>query len=197
MLFRSKLTAALKDLGHTGKAGEIATIPGSSIGLAGKVIAVGVGSEPTHEAFRKAAGNAARAASGSKKMAVHVPTDSQDAAGAIAEGSLLGAYAFNTYRNVSNTNARQSVKSVVVVSKEAKNALVKAAVKRAVTVAQATNATRDLANTSPLDLPPAKVAEAAAAIAEEHGLAIEVLDEKAMAKKGMGGILGEIGRAHV
>lgn len=186
----AKLTAALKDLGHAGKAGETATIPGSSIGLAGKVIAVGVGTEPSHEAFRKAAGNAARAASGSKKLAVHVPADSEDAAGAIAEGALLGAYAFNTYRNVSNTSSRQSVKAVVVVSREAKNSVVKAAVKRAVTIAQATNATRDLANTSPLDLPPAKVAEAAAAIAEEHGLAIEVLDEKAMAKKGMGGILG-------
>lgn len=186
----AKLTAALKDLGHSGKAGETATVPGSAIGLSGKVIVVGVGADPTHEAFRKAAGNAARAASGSKKLAVHVPAESDDAAGAIAEGALLGAYAFNTYRNVSNSNSRQSVKSVVIVSKEAKNAVVKAAVKRAVTVAEATNATRDLSNTSPLDLPPAKVAEAAAEIAAAHGLAIEVLDEKAMLKKGMGGILG-------
>jgi leucyl aminopeptidase len=119
-----------------------------------------------------------------------VPAESADVAGAVAEGALLGSYAFNAYRSASNSPARQSVKAITLVSAEAKNAVVKSAVKRAVAVATATNKTRDLANTPPLDLPPAKVAEAAAAIAEEHGLEIEVLDEKGLAKKGMGGILG-------
>lgn len=186
----TKLTAALKDLGFSGKAGEVATVAGSSIGASGKLLVVGVGSDATHETFRRAAGNAARAANGAKKLAIAVPADSADAAGAIAEGALLGAYTFNQYRSASNSPARQSVKAIAVVCAEAKNAVVKSAVKRAVTVANATNASRDLTNTSPLDLPPAKMAEAAAAIAEEHGLAIEVLDEKAMAKLGMGGILG-------
>lgn len=186
----AKIVAALKDLGFSAKAGEIATIPGSAVGLTGKLLIVGVGADPQHETYRKSAGVAARAANGAKKLAVLVGSDSADAAGAIAEGALLGSYSYNSYRNASNSPARQSVKAIAVVSSEAKNAVVKAAVKRAVTVANAVNATRDLSNTPPLDLPPASVAEAAKAIAETHGLTIEVLDEKAMAKKGFGGILG-------
>jgi leucyl aminopeptidase len=52
---------------------------------------------------------------------------------------------------------------------------------------------RDLVNTPPGDLPPATLAATAKATAEKVGLTVEVLDEKALAKGGYGGILG-VGR---
>lgn len=187
---QTKLVQALKDHGFTGKASEVVVFPGAVAGLTGRLVVVGVGKKPTHNAFRKAAGVAARAALGAKKLALHVPADHSDAAAAIAEGALLGAYSFNQFRGVSDSPARQSVKSIALVSAEAKVAVLKDAVKRAVSVATAVNSARDLSNTPPGHLPPAEVAAHAQSVAEARGLDIKVLDEKAMAKQGFGGILG-------
>jgi leucyl aminopeptidase len=63
-------------------------------------------------------------------------------------------------------------------------------VKRALVVAQAVNLARDLVNTPPSHLHPVELAEAAQAQASRVGLAVEVLDEKALKKGGFGGILG-------
>jgi leucyl aminopeptidase len=49
---------------------------------------------------------------------------------------------------------------------------------------------RDLINTPPNDLYPASFAERARKLAEANGLEFEVLDEKALKRKGFGGILG-------
>ena len=45
-------------------------------------------------------------------------------------------------------------------------------------------------NSAPNDLPPAVFADRAAAAARDAGLTVQVLDEKALAKGGYGGILG-------
>jgi leucyl aminopeptidase len=52
------------------------------------------------------------------------------------------------------------------------------------------NRARDLVNTAPNDLNPKAFAAIAQAAGKEHGLKVEVLDEKALAKGGYGGILG-------
>ncbi len=49
---------------------------------------------------------------------------------------------------------------------------------------------RDLVNTAPSDLPPAALAAEAERVAAAAGLDAEVLDEKALAERGYGGILG-------
>ena len=64
------------------------------------------------------------------------------------------------------------------------------ALARAKAVAGAVRWTRDLVNTPPNHLPPAVFAEAARAEAEATGVGFEVLDEKALARGGYGGILG-------
>ena len=56
--------------------------------------------------------------------------------------------------------------------------------------AEAVGLARDLINTAPNDLPPAVFAERATAAAKEAGLSVEVLDERALARDGYGGILG-------
>ncbi|CAM5720984.1 cytosol aminopeptidase [Streptomyces violaceorubidus] len=66
----------------------------------------------------------------------------------------------------------------------------KAAVERAAAVAEELNRARDLVNTPPNDLNPEAFAAVAQAAAKEHGIKVQVLDEKALVKGGYGGILG-------
>jgi leucyl aminopeptidase len=66
----------------------------------------------------------------------------------------------------------------------------KQAVARAKIVCDAVCTVRDLVNTPPSDLHPREFAEIATGEANRAGLAIEVLDEKALKKAGYGGILG-------
>jgi leucyl aminopeptidase len=154
----NKLKAALKDFKFAGKPGEVVTLSGTSIGVSALVIVVGVGAKPNHEAFRRAAGVAARTAVGRKKLAVVVGADHSDAVGAISEGALLGAYTFNEFRGQTNSPSRDAVKSIVVVTPAARESIVKEAVDRAITVTAAVNNARDLANTPPGHMPPAEIA---------------------------------------
>ncbi|CAM5232057.1 putative cytosol aminopeptidase OS=Streptomyces microflavus OX=1919 GN=pepA PE=3 SV=1 [Streptomyces microflavus] len=66
----------------------------------------------------------------------------------------------------------------------------KAAIERAVAVAEELNRARDLVSTPPNDLNPEAFAAVAQAAAKEHGIKVQVLDEKALTKGGYGGILG-------
>src|SRR5581483_10938215 len=66
----------------------------------------------------------------------------------------------------------------------------KAAVERATVLAEEINRARDLINTPSNDLNPKVFATTAQALGKDLGLKVEVLDEKALAKGGYGGILG-------
>ncbi len=61
---------------------------------------------------------------------------------------------------------------------------------RALAVTEELNRARDLINTPPNDLDPEAFAAVAQTAAKEHGIKVEVLDEKALEKGGYGGILG-------
>ncbi|MEY3278102.1 MAG: putative cytosol aminopeptidase [Actinomycetota bacterium] len=186
----AKIETAIAALDFKAGVGDTAKLPGNLAGLTGTVLVVGVGKKKTHEDFRTASGMAARTAAGKKKLAIAVPASHIDAAGAIAEGALLGAYTFNDYRSASNNASRQSVKTIAVVTSAAKDAVLVAAINRAKIVSASVNQTRDLGNTPPNTLTPAYLANFAKEIAATHKLAIEVLDEKALKNKGYGGITG-------
>ena len=72
----------------------------------------------------------------------------------------------------------------------ARNRDAKAALERAEIVADAVHLVRDWVNTPPSDLHPAEFAAARGEAGKELGVKVEVLDEKALAKGGYGGILG-------
>ncbi|MEY4347907.1 MAG: hypothetical protein RIS43_326 [Actinomycetota bacterium] len=186
----NKLKTALKDFKFAGKPGEVATLSGTSLGVNSLLIVVGVGSNPTHEAFRRAAGVAARTAVGRKKLAIVVGESNVDAVGAVSEGALLGAYTFNEFREFSASATRDAVKAIVIITNAARDAVVADAVARAITVSAAVNTARDLANTPPGHLPPAEVAAHARKLATKHKLSIEILNEKQLEAKGYGGITG-------
>src|SRR6185369_7825884 len=61
---------------------------------------------------------------------------------------------------------------------------------RGVAYARATAFARDLANAPPAELTAERMAEIAAALGPDRGLAVEVFDSDALAAMGCGGLLG-------
>ncbi|MET8698958.1 leucyl aminopeptidase [Kitasatospora sp. NPDC058032] len=191
--FEGKLTEVLSTLGATGAEGETVKVPSPAGLKAALVLAVGLGDAAEGgyelEALRRAAGVAARALAGAKKAALALPAESADEIEAVALGALLGAYAFGTYKNNGN-GGKEPVGELVLLSTRKGSKDAKAAVERALVVGEEMNRARDLVNTAPNDLNPKSFAALAQAAGKEHGLKVEVLDEKALLKGGFGGLLG-------
>lgn len=178
------IAAAAAVAGAKGKPGEVTVLPGAGLVAADRVIAVGLGDvdELTGDRVRTAAGVASRAAAGHSKI---LSTLGGADLAAATEGHLLGAYSFSAYQK----EATKPVGSVVL-TVPSNNKAAKATLQAAVATAEAVCLARDLVNTAPNDLPPAVLAERAASAARAAGLKVQVLDEKALAKAGYGGILG-------
>ena len=187
--FDGELTALLRLAGATGRADEVVRLPTRGAVTAPLLVAVGLGApdadEPSAEQVRRASGAAARALAGTGHAVSTLSWPGADAAAATAEGTLLGAYAFTAYKNA---DGRAPVARVGLVVGDDPGA--PEAVRRATAVAEAVCTARDLVNTPPNDLYPASFADRAAALGAAAGLAVEVVDEAALAAGGYGGILG-------
>ncbi|MGW4705121.1 leucyl aminopeptidase [Streptomyces sp. NPDC004285] len=192
--FDGRLAAVLETLGASGAEGEATKLPSPAGLKAPVVLAVGLGAAPEDgesfdaETLRRAAGTAARTLTGSKKAAFALPVLAPEDAAAIAEGALLGAYAYTAYQE--NADAKKPLAEVALLGAKPRDKAYKAAAERAQAVAEEINRARDLINQPPNDLTPAAFAAAAQAAGKEHGLKVQVLDEKALTKGGYGGILG-------
>ena len=189
--FGKGFVPALTGLGATGRAEEVTRLATLGHGGPAVIVAVGLGEHtptPDSEVHRRAAGAAIRALAGTGKVAIAVgdPADVRP----VAEGALLGAYAFTTYRSTTAGDHKPPVHEVVLVVPDAKDKAVKAAVRRAQAVAGGVALVRDLVNTPPSDLRPTQLAEVARTECGKAGVDVEVLDEKALRKGGYGGILG-------
>ncbi|MET7421027.1 leucyl aminopeptidase [Dactylosporangium sp. NPDC005555] len=197
------LAETLHVLGATGAVGEVTKVPAFGAVTAPLVVAVGLGAEPSGaapaaETLRRAAGAATRALAGSASVALVLPLSDRDAptddeltAGvrAVAEGAALGAYRFGGYKTKPSAARRDPVRKVVLHVPDAAAKLARAAVKRSGTVTAAVARTRDWINTAPNELRPPQFAAQAAEAAAAAQLDVTVLDEKALAKQGYGGIL--------
>jgi len=202
--FDGRLSETLVLLGATGAAGEVTKVATLGTVTAPLVVAVGLGPEPTGaapepETLRRAAAAAVRALAGCQRVALALPLSdghpdeaSEEvlrAVRAIAEGALLGAYRFAGYKTRPAPGRREPVDSVSVHVPDAADPPAQAELDRAVVVAAAVAQARDWVNTAPNELRPPAFAEAVAAAAGAAGLAVEVLDEKALRRGGYGGIL--------
>ncbi|MFG1875927.1 leucyl aminopeptidase [Sphaerisporangium sp. NPDC049003] len=185
------LSATLRALGFSGKAGEIAKFPTFGAVSAPVAVAVGLGDAPAQdgaydlEVLRRAAGVAARSLAGTARAALALPAATPEQAEAVALGGLLGAYDFTRYRT--GGDAKPQLTELVVLS-DASGA--EESVRRAATLAESVTLVRDLVNTPPSDLPPARFAEIAEEAGAKAGLSVEVLDEVALKDGGYGGIVG-------
>ncbi|CAL9424847.1 leucyl aminopeptidase [Streptomyces sp. enrichment culture] len=203
--YDGRLAGVLETLGASGAEGEVTKLPAPSGFKAPVVVAVGLGAEPDKdagydaEALRRAAGVAARALAGAKKAAFALPLAEAADAGAVGEGVLLGAYSFDAYKEkakdskdakAAKGNGKAPLAEAALLGGKPRDKAYKAAIERAAAVAEELNRARDLVNTPPNDLNPEAFAAIAQAAAKEHGIKVQVLDEKALTKGGYGGILG-------
>ncbi|MFJ7072748.1 leucyl aminopeptidase [Streptomyces sp. NPDC098781] len=201
--YDGKLAGVLETLGASGAEGEVTKLPAPAGFKTPLVVAVGLGTAPEKdaeydgEALRKAAGVAARALTGAKKAAFALPLGDSGDTGAVAEGVLLGAYSFDVYKDNGDAdgargkkNGKAPLAEAALLGAKPRDKEHKAAVERATAVAEELNRARDLINTPPNDLTPESFAAIATAAGKEHGIKVQVLDEKALTKGGYGGILG-------
>nr|WP_205864007.1 leucyl aminopeptidase [Planosporangium mesophilum] len=199
--FEGRLTETLALLGATGATGEVTKLAGLGTITAPLVVAVGLGPEPTGpapapETLRRAAGSAVRALAGLSSVVLSLPlsddpsgADAVQALRATAEGALLGGYRFAAYKTKPSPGRREPVDAVSVHVPDAADPTMTSEADRVVAVASAVHRARDWVNTAPNDLRPPAFADAIAEAATKAGLSVEVLDEKALAEAGYGGIL--------
>jgi leucyl aminopeptidase len=193
---RTSLSASLRGIGVTGKADQVVRIPAGKDVAATAIALTGLGAAAKGrtgydpETLRRAAGAATRGLSGTASATFALPAKDLASVAAIGEGALIGAYAFTRHRARTATDVLAPLSSVTVLTPLAADKEAIAAAGRAQHVATAVRLVRDLVNTAPGDLPPAAFADAVVAAAKSHPVKVEVLDEKALAKGGYGGILG-------
>ncbi len=187
-----EIEVALRALGAKAGAEQVTRLHIPSLPV-GSVLAVGLGAprdEWPAETIRRASGVAARSLSG---VASVVTLLSELHAEAAVEGLILGAYQMHEFRSAKTAPKEPGLSKITALS-TAPNAKADAA--RAVSIASAVATARDLVNTPPSHLHPVEFASRAKLLGTAAGLTVEVLDEKALAKGGYGGIVG-VGKGSV
>ncbi|CAN7470258.1 leucyl aminopeptidase [Knoellia sp. LjRoot47] len=195
------LDAVLTDLEAKGKAGEVVRVVAVPDVSATAVVVTGLGkaADVTPDVLRAAAGSALRSVATKSTVAVGLPAADEASLAAVSDGAYAGCYTFDAASTKVSAGAKKTASTaastgpkVTVVSSLGSGKSVKAAVERAAVIGAARDLARDLVNTPPnLLTPQAFVERVKAAVAASSGkVSVSVLDEKALAKGGFGGIVG-------
>ncbi|WP_167759339.1 leucyl aminopeptidase [Mycobacterium sp. PS03-16] len=182
------IESALGALGATGGEGQTHRLVIDALPVA-SVLTVGVGKprdEWPADTVRRAAGTAARALD--KAGSVLTTLSALDLSAAI-EGLIMGSYRFTDFRSAKTAPKDEGLRAITALSAESKSAARDTA-QRATDIATAVATARDFVNTPPSHLYPDEFAKRARALGESVGLEVEILDDKALAKGGYGGIVG-------
>ena len=186
------LESALTTLRAQGGADEVVKLVAVPGVAALMVVVTGAGKAPSEgaaldaEAIRRAVGSATRQLSTLAKAIVVAPGAGVAEAIAAAEGALLGAY---TVTSAASGDSKAPLKTITVVTPAARDRGVRAAVKRAIAIGEATTYTRDLVNQPPNELYPATFAAEVKRRAVGTGVKVSVLDESGLARGAFGGHL--------
>jgi leucyl aminopeptidase len=181
-----EIEVGLRALGAKGGAEQVTRLHVPSLSV-GSVLAVGLGAardEWPAEVIRRAAGVAARSLSGVEAVITAMTELHLEAA---IEGLILGSYRFTEFRSAKTAPKDPALAKITALSTAAG---AKKDAARATAIATAVNTARDLVNTPPSHLFPAEFAKRAKALGDAAGLEVEILDDKALAKAGFGGIVG-------
>ncbi len=183
-----EIEATLQALGANGGADQCHRMVIDSLPFA-SVLTIGLGPERgdwNGETIRRAAGVAARALD---KADTAATTLSVLDLSATVEGLILGSYRFIEFRSEKTAPKDGGLRTVTVLTGEKKSSAARAA-DRATAIAAAVATARDFVNTPPSHLFPDEFAKRAKALGDSAGLAVEVLDEKALTRAGYGGVVG-------
>ncbi len=179
----------LKTMGFKGNSKETAFLPHKNI------VYAGVDSLESDD-IRTAISNALKAIKNSNYKSIKVGLYTENCppinARALAEGILLGTYSFDKYKSKKDDFSIKGIK----ISTEDYNGKIYAqestqkAVEEAQIISEATNAAKDIVNTTPFDMTPKKLATYAQKMAKEtDGVECFIGDEKFLAKEKMGAFL--------
>ena len=116
--------------------------------------------------------------------------DARAAAQAVAEGTTLGDYRFEDYKNLASDEQSQLECVTVVEFDSAKVEEVRQGVETGAVIAGSQNFARDLVNHPANVLTPSKMCSFAEDLAESFGLEIKVLGEATCSRMGMGAFCG-------
>ena len=193
---QAPLLAALDDLGATGAADEVIKLPGSSTKL---VVLTGLGEvaksgQFPHETLRRAAGAASRNLAGHEAATFALPHSNRTEFAAIAEGALLGAYAFDEFRGTSKSDHRAPLSKISIYvdpsAKFAAKSEIADILKRTSVLTKYIFIVRDLINTPPSHLTPDSFCQRFKKLSSGSKLKVEIMDEKQLRRLGFGGIIG-------
>jgi len=155
-----------------------------------RVFVVGVGAKEkiSAESFRQAGGALAKAIRKHNLAAVSVvaPADQVEA---IVTGLLLASFKYTEYVGSVGKKKEAAAGNKPATFTIVADGKTKPAFERGVAIATGQNFARTIASRPGNDINPPSLAKVAQAMAKEVGLGFHVLDEKQMAKLGMGGIL--------
>ena len=183
-----EIEVALESLGAKGGQDQVTRVVAPSLPV-GSVLAIGLGKARDiwpSDLIRRAAGVAARSLNGTEAVITTLSDIDLEAA---IEGLILGAYRFSDFRSDKTAPKDKGLREITALTADAK-AKTKANAERATNIATAVATARDLVNTPPSHLFPDEFAKRAKALGEAAGLDVEVLDDKALAKAGYGGVIG-------
>ncbi|MFC4223667.1 leucyl aminopeptidase [Lysinibacter cavernae] len=176
----------LEALGVSGAADSLVRIPSPSSTGPQTLVIVGIGRSVTPSSLRYATGSAIRRLAGIDSVVVALPTRSEEELAAIAEGALLGAYAFEDYRGLTKEKAQSPVANITIHNADTPTQLTS----RAAAIADAVALTKDLVNIPANDLFPASMVEEALASVADLPITHTVWTEDELKRDGFGGILG-------
>jgi len=173
-----------------GKSGQVVEILAPAGSEASRVLLVGLGKEDkaTDRTYENTGATLAKKlqTSGAKTLDI-VGAAGVDASARLALGARLASYRFDNYRTDKKDDKKPTLGEVAIVGSAVKDA--EAAWVRLSATADGTELARDLMNEPPNVLQPETYAERIKEL-ESLGLEVEVLDEPAMQKLGMGSLLG-------
>ena len=190
-----KFKPMLDSMGFRAEAGEVLRVPTSGAIKAGQLLLVGLGAREalTLEKVRRAAGVAARNTGNAASVALALPAVDAEHVRAVADGVVLGLYAFRAHKRKPADDT--TVAEVSILSDVARHEDAVQALHAARTVGDLVNRARDWVNTPPNLLTPELFADAVLALHKERGgrksqVKLEVLGVDELTKLGCGGILG-------
>ena len=181
-----EIETALAALGAKAGAEQVTRLHIPSLSV-GSVLAVGLGAareEWPAETIRRAAGAATRSLHGVPSVITTLSDLDLEAA---VTGLILGAYQMHEFRSAKTAPTEPALSAITALSTATGAKRIAA---RATAIASAVATARDLVNTPPSHLHPDELARRAKALGTAAGLSVQVLDEKALAKGGYGGIIG-------
>ena len=178
----------LARLGFPGEVGQSATVTGETPAI---TVLIGIGpiDEVDPAAVRRAVARFVRAVARHKSVtldlsAIEGRLDPDEAVAAATEGAVLGSYRFDRYKAASDDPTTETVTLVLP------GGLGKTGLARGLVIADAVCFARDLVNEPGGTLTATEFADRAAERGEAAGLAVEVLDETAIAELELGGVIG-------